>query len=71
MNTPPALGIDCNTDKIIKPQLIKDIVSILDFEKYDDYVKKSEYDTVMKNQKKNYFFKKRFKSQRNQSVNAG
>jgi len=71
VNTPPALGIDCNTDKIIKPQLIKDIVSILDFEKYDDYVKKSEYDTVMKNQKKNYFFKKRFKSQRNQSVNAG
>lgn len=71
VNTPPALGVDCETDEQIKPQLIKDMVEILDFEKYDDYQHKVEHESIMKKQKQNYFFTKRFKSQRNQSVNGG
>lgn len=39
VNTPPALGIDGPTDELIKPQLIRDILEILDFEKFDDYNK--------------------------------
>lgn len=34
-------------------------------------INKTEYESVLKKQKQNYFFKKRFKSQRNQSVNPG
>lgn len=71
VNTPPALGVDCDTDELVKPQLIKDIVDILDFEKYSDYCNKIEYESVMKKQKQQYFFKKRFKSQRNTSVTSG
>jgi hypothetical protein len=71
VNTPPALGIDWATDENIKPKLIKDMIEILDFEKYDEYQKKMENEMVMKKQKQNYFFKKRFKSQRNHSVNPG
>lgn len=70
VNTPPALGIDGPTDEIIKPKLVKDILEVLDFEKYDDYNHKVENESIMKKQKQNYFFKKRFKSQRNQSVNS-
>ena len=43
----------------------------MDFEKYDEYCKKVEYESVMKKQKQQYFFKKRFKSQRNTSVTTG
>lgn len=71
VNTPPALGVDCATDENIKPKLIKDMIEILEFEKYDEYQKKMENEMVMKKQKQNYFFKKRFKSQRNHSVNPG
>jgi len=71
VNTPPALGIDCPTDEGIKPQLIRDILEVLDFEKYDDYVHKEEGESFKRKQKQNYFFKQRFKSQRNASVGTG
>jgi hypothetical protein len=70
VNTPPALAIDGPLDEQIKPQLIKDILEILDFEKYEDYNSKIEYESVVKKQKQQYFFKKRFKSQRNTSVTS-
>ena len=48
VNTPPALGIDCSTDQLIKPNLIKDIVNTLEFEKYEDYKAKVEHESIMK-----------------------
>lgn len=39
VNTPPALGIDGPTDELIKPQLIRDMIEILDFEKFEDFNK--------------------------------
>ena len=56
---------------MIKPQLVKDILQIVEFEKYEDYASKVEYESIMKKQKQNYFFKQRFKSQRNTSGSSG
>lgn len=39
VNTPPALDVETPVDEMIKPKLVKDILEILDFEKYDDYHK--------------------------------
>ena len=69
VNTPPALGIDEPTDELIKPALAKDILNTLDFEKYEEFKSKIEQESIMKKQKQNYFFKTRFKSQRNPSWN--
>lgn len=39
VNTPPALDVETAVDEMIKPKLVKDILEILDFQKYDDYNK--------------------------------
>lgn len=69
VNTPPALGIDGPVDELIKPALIKDIINTLEFEHYENFKVKVEQESIMKKQKQNYFFKKRFKSQRNPQAN--
>lgn len=39
VNTPPALEIDTAIDQMVKPRLVKDILELIDFEKYEDYQK--------------------------------
>jgi hypothetical protein len=39
VNTPPALEIDTTIDQMVKPRLVKDILELIDFEKYEDYQK--------------------------------
>lgn len=37
VNSSPAMSMDNNIDYQIKPDLIKDIIKLLDFEAYDSY----------------------------------
>ena len=39
VNTPPALDVETPVDEMIKPKLVKDIIEVLEFEKYEDYQK--------------------------------
>jgi hypothetical protein len=43
VNSSPAMSMDNNIDYQIKPDLIKDIISILNFESYEQYQVKSHF----------------------------
>lgn len=38
VNSSPAMSMDNNIDYQIKPDLIKDIIKLLDFEPYEEYL---------------------------------
>lgn len=42
MNMPPALGVDNDIDTKIKSRLIRDMVKLVHFEKYDEFYQKEQ-----------------------------
>ncbi len=56
INAPPALALDNEIDRKLKPSLIRDILSTLSFEEYETYNTQIENERIRVNQERNYYF---------------